>query len=94
MSKLRFPLNCIDKHIHLIILHNIGNMHFDAVVRKDEDGFYVATVPELPGCHTQAKSLDELMSRVKEAIPLYLETEGCSTVSSFVGVQVVEVETC
>jgi predicted RNase H-like HicB family nuclease len=69
-------------------------MRFEVVVRKYEDGFYVATVPELPGCHTQAKSLDDLMNRVKEAISLYLETEGDSPVGSFVGVQVVEVETC
>lgn len=69
-------------------------MRFDVVVRKDEDGYYVATVPDLPGCHTQAKNLDELMSRIKEAILLCLETEGCDTTSSFVGVQVVEVETC
>ena len=69
-------------------------MRFDVVVRRDEDGYYVATVPELLGCHTQAKSLDELMTRIKEAILLCLETEGYSTVSSFVGVQVVEVETC
>ncbi len=69
-------------------------MRFDVVVRRDEDGYYIASVPELPGCHTQAKSLDELMTRIKEAILLCLETEGCSTASSFVGVQVVEVETC
>jgi len=69
-------------------------MRFDVVVRKDEDDYYVATVPELPGCHTQAKSLDDLMSRIKEAISLYLETEGISTIGSFVGVQVIEVETC
>jgi len=69
-------------------------MRFDVVVRKDEDGYYVATVPELPGCHTQAKSLDELMSRTKEAIQLYIETEGIDTVGNFVGVQVIEVETC
>lgn len=42
----------------------------------------------------RAKSLDELMSRIREAILLYLETEGGSTSSSFVGVKVVEVETC
>lgn len=48
-------------------------MRFDVVVRRDEDGYYVATVPELPGCHTQAKSLDELMSRIREAILLYLK---------------------
>ena len=69
-------------------------MRFEVVVRKDEDGYYIATVPELPGCHTQAKSLDDLMNRIKEAISLYLETEGSSPVGSFVGVQVVEVETC
>lgn len=69
-------------------------MRFDVVVRRDEDGYYVATVPDLPGCHTQAKSLDELMNRIKEAILLCLETDDCNTVSSFVGVQVVEVETC
>ncbi len=66
-------------------------MRFDVVVRRDEDGYYIAIVPELPGCHTQSKSLDELMSRIREAILLYLETEGCSTATSFVGVQVVEV---
>ena len=69
-------------------------MRFEVVVRKDEDGFYVATVPELPGCHTQAKSLDDLMNRIKEAISLYLEAEGGSPAGSFVGVQIVEVETC
>ena len=69
-------------------------MRFSVVVRKDEDDYYVATVPELPGCHTQAKSLDDLMNRIKEAILLYQETEGSSTIGSFVGVQVVEVETC
>ena len=69
-------------------------IRFSVVVRKDEDDYYVATVPELPGCHTQAKSLDDLMSRIKEAISLYLETEGGSPIGSFVGVQVVEVETC
>ena len=49
---------------------------FTIVIEKDEDGFYVATVAELPGCHTQAKTLEELMERVKEAIQLYLEAVG------------------
>ena len=68
-------------------------MRFDVVVRQDEDGYYVATVPELPGCYSQAKSLDELMSRIKEAILLCLEEEDASEMGSFIGVQVVEVET-
>jgi predicted RNase H-like HicB family nuclease len=49
---------------------------FDVVVEKDEEGYYVASVPALPGCHTQAKSLDELLERIKEAIELCLEVEG------------------
>ena len=43
------------------------------IIEKDEDGIYVADVPEFPGCHTQAKTLDELEERIKEAIELYLE---------------------
>jgi len=49
-------------------------LKFAVVVEKDEDGYYVASVPELPGCHTQAKTLDKLTARVKEAIEVYLET--------------------
>ena len=48
---------------------------FNVVTERDEDGFYVATVPELRGCHTQAKSLDVLMKRVREAILLCLEVQ-------------------
>jgi len=51
-------------------------MKFGVVVEKDEDGYYVASVPELPGCHTQAKPLDEVMKRIKEAIWACLEVEG------------------
>jgi predicted RNase H-like HicB family nuclease len=69
-------------------------MKFDVVIRKDEDGYYVATVPDLAGCHTQARSLDELMNRIKEAILLCLDVKEREEMSSFVGVQVVEVETC
>ena len=50
-------------------------MRFDVVVRRDEDDYYVATVPELPDCHTQAKRLDDLMSRIKVAISLFIEIE-------------------
>ncbi len=46
---------------------------FPVLIEKDEDGFLIAQVPDLPGCHTQAKTLDKLLSRVKEAIELCLE---------------------
>ena len=48
---------------------------FHAVIERDSDGYYVGSVVELPGCHTQAKSLDTLIKRLKEAIELYLEVE-------------------
>jgi predicted RNase H-like HicB family nuclease len=61
---------------------------FNVVVERDADGYYVASVPSLPGCHTQARSLDELMERVKEAIELCLEVEGeGGDALDFVGVQ-------
>jgi len=49
---------------------------FTVVIERDEDGYFVGSVPQLRGCHTQAKSLDELMDRVKEAVQLCLEAEG------------------
>jgi len=66
---------------------------FNVVVERDEDGYYVASVPELPGCHTQAKTLDELRRRVEEAIKLYLEVEkgAADVITEFIGMQVVEV---
>jgi predicted RNase H-like HicB family nuclease len=60
---------------------------FTVVIQQDADGWFVGSVAEIPGCHTQARSLDELLSRVREAIELCLEDD-CdgSTQSSFVGV--------
>jgi predicted RNase H-like HicB family nuclease len=66
---------------------------FDVVIEKDSKGFFVATVPALPGCHTQATSLDPLMERIKEAIELCLEVAGTDPESlDLVGVQRVTVE--
>ena len=62
--------------------------NFDVIVERDEEGFYVASVPTLPGCHTQAKSLDELTERTREAIELCLEVEGePEQILEFVGIQ-------
>ncbi len=47
---------------------------FSVVILEDEDGGYIAIVPELPGCHTQGDSLDEVIKNIREAIELYLET--------------------
>ncbi|HIH75264.1 MAG TPA: type II toxin-antitoxin system HicB family antitoxin [Methanosarcina sp.] len=48
---------------------------FTVIIEQGEDGIYVASVPELPGYHTQAEMLDELNRRIKEEIELYLEVE-------------------
>ncbi|MGB5240275.1 MAG: type II toxin-antitoxin system HicB family antitoxin [Prochlorococcaceae cyanobacterium] len=65
---------------------------FDVVVEEDSEGFFVASVPALPGCHTQARSLDQLMERIKEAIELCLEVQGDDVEQLvFVGVQRVTV---
>lgn len=61
---------------------------FDVVIERDSEGFLVASVPQLPGCHTQAPSLDELMSRIQEAVELCLEVEDVpSKPLEFVGIQ-------
>jgi predicted RNase H-like HicB family nuclease len=64
---------------------------FNVVVERDEAGWYVASVPALPGCHTQAQSLDELMSRIREAIEAYLEAGEVPSPLEFVGVQRISV---
>jgi predicted RNase H-like HicB family nuclease len=46
---------------------------FTVVIERDDEGYYVATVPALRGCHTQAKSLDTLMKRVHEVVELCVE---------------------
>ena len=51
---------------------------FDVVIERDDEGYYVASVPQLPGCHTQARSLDEVSDRIREAIELCLEARGCA----------------
>lgn len=67
---------------------------FIVVIERDEAGWYVASVPELHGCHTQARSLDELSERIKEAILLCLEASGEGTDEpslEFIGLQKVAV---
>jgi predicted RNase H-like HicB family nuclease len=61
---------------------------FNVIIEKDEDGYFVADIPELAGCHTQAKSLDELMKRTHEVILLCLEAEGKrGPKNEFIGIQ-------
>ena len=66
---------------------------FNVIIERDTDGYFVASVPNLPGCHTQATSLDELMVRIKEAIILCLEVQSQPIDNlEFIGLQRVAVE--
>ena len=67
-------------------------VEFDVVLEKDEDGLYVASVPEIQGCHTQGKTIQEVLERIKEAIEVCLESDGEETTpTKFVGIQKVEI---
>ncbi|MBI2575920.1 type II toxin-antitoxin system HicB family antitoxin [Candidatus Woesearchaeota archaeon] len=48
---------------------------FTVIVEKGEDGYLISEVVELPGCHTQGKTYDQLLERTKEAIKLYLHSK-------------------
>jgi predicted RNase H-like HicB family nuclease len=62
--------------------------NFDVVLERDAEGYYVASVPALSGCHTQAQSLDDLDRRIREAIELCLEVDGFPEQNlEFVGIQ-------
>ena len=67
--------------------------YFNVIIEKDADGYLVASVPALKGCHTQAKSYDELIERIQEAIELCLEMENEEFEPlEFLGVQRVEIK--
>jgi len=66
---------------------------FNVIVEKGEDGYLISEVVGLPGCHTQAKTHDELLKRTKEAIKLYLKmNKQEEAIPKFIGLQQVEVE--
>ena len=65
---------------------------FTIIIEQDKDGWYISDVVELPGCHTQGKTIDQLMERTKEAISLYLKsTKDKEIHSKFLGFLQIEV---
>ena len=58
------------------------NSVYTIIIARDEDGYFVGHAPALPGCHTQARSIDELMERMTEAITLWLEWASIERASS------------
>ncbi len=68
----------------------IRHRTFTVLIEQDEDGYYIATVPSLKSCYTQAITLEELYPRIKEVIQLCLEEEDPMSMK-FVAVQQLEV---
>ena len=65
---------------------------FNIIIEKGEDGYLISEVVELPGCHTQARGVDELLLRTKEVITLCLKEQGIPEVQdNFIGLQKIEV---
>ena len=66
---------------------------YNVIIEEGEDGYLISDVVELPGCHTQAKTYDELIKRTKEEISLYLSVkkEAKPNKSKFLGLQQLEV---
>ena len=69
----------------------MANREFYVVIEKDEDGFFVGEVPQLRGCYTQGKTLDELMANIKEVIELCLEDESIGDLPEFVGIHKIKI---
>ena len=68
-------------------------MDFNVIIEQDEDGIYVAIVPEIDGCYTQGKTLQEVLERIKEAIEVCLEADKEEVnLMRFVGIQRIQVE--
>ena len=68
-------------------------LNFTVLIEQDEDGLYVAKVPDISGCYTQGKTVQEAMGRIKEAILVCIEADSEETIPmKFVGVQQIEVK--
>lgn len=90
MQKLRLIANY--KVYKLSIINSEYMTKYTVLIEQDEEGWFVSEVVELPGCHTQAKTLDELVSRTKEAIQAYLEKDTDVRIETkFVGIQQIEI---
>ena len=62
-------------NIYIDKITDYSMTEFNVIIEKDEEEWYVASVPEIKGCYTQAKNIPELLERIKEAIEVCIESE-------------------
>lgn len=63
-------------------------LNFTVLIEQDEDGIYIAKVPDIIGCYTQGKTVEQAMERIKEAIQVCLEADDEEVIPlKFIGVQ-------
>ena len=65
----------------------LKQQEFYVIIERDEDGYYVGEVPQLPACYSQGETIDELMKNMKEVIELCLEEENEVSKAEFVGIR-------
>ena len=70
------------------------SLNYTVLIEQDEDGMYIATVPDIPGCYTQGKTVEQAMVRIREAIQVCIEAEELEDIlpMKFIGIQQVEVK--
>jgi len=84
----------VGKFTDILIRMEGKNLNYTVLIEQDEEGIYIAKVPDIPGCYTQGKIVEQAMERIKEAIQVCLEAEEIEDILplKFIGVQQVEVK--
>ena len=86
-------LNTLRLNVILVKMEG-KSLNYTVLIEQDEDGIYIAKVPDIPGCYTQGKTVEQAMERIREAIQVCLEAEELEDILplKFIGIQQVEVK--
>jgi predicted RNase H-like HicB family nuclease len=86
-------LNTLRLNVILVKMEG-KSLNYTVLIEQDEDGIYIAKVPDISGCYTQGKTVEQAMERIKEAIQVCLEAEELEDIMplKFIGIQQVEVK--
>jgi len=93
LPSLPYKLNTCRLNDIMVIMET-KSVNYTVLIEQDEDGMYIAKVPDIPGCYTQGKNVEQAMERIREAIQVCLEAEELEDILplKFVGIQQVEVK--